>query len=235
VYVTMAKCNFVHAVQCACATLGINAFRPPPMLRKEKESKKDFSKPYVYASARIEASNITTPETSMNRCGLGWSASITSTSTARRTKRRWPATPAGSTSASRDAETVRHAFLARTQGAAKVCQPSRCQGNRYQVEPQWAGAPRTRFDPFDLSQDRTVTRWCVPRLATVLVQSPSAISRSKSLATNRLTAQNRNRRWDYLAALRAEYQARQKRRTGRSIHPVALTRKWTCPLTNAEA
>jgi putative transposase len=89
------------------------------------------------------------------------------------------------------------------------------QGNRYQVEPQWAGRTlELRFDPFDLAQIELYLDGMPLGRATVIVQN-----RQRHLAVERLVTEppdppKPQSSLDYLAALRAEYHAQQQRELG---------------------
>ncbi len=114
-----------------------------------------------------------------------------------------------------DPETVRRAFLWREKRKVRQDATLSLQGNRYQVESQWAGRTlELRFDPFDLSQVELYLDSTPLGLATVMVQN-----RQRHLAVERLATEPPNppkpqSSLDYLAALRAEYQARQQRELG---------------------
>ncbi len=119
-----------------------------------------------------------------------------------------------------DPETVRRAFLWREKRKVRKDATLSLQGNRYQVEPQWAGRTlELRFDPFDLSQielylDDGVGYNAGLGLATVLVQNRQRHLAVECLATEPPDPPKPKSSLDYLAALRAEYQARQQRELG---------------------
>ena len=89
------------------------------------------------------------------------------------------------------------------------------QGNRYQVEPQFAGRTlELRFDPFDLSQIELWQDGADLGLATVVIQNRQRHLAVAHLATEPPGPPKPKSSLDYLAVLRAEYQAQQQRELG---------------------
>jgi putative transposase len=119
-----------------------------------------------------------------------------------------------------DPETVRRAFLWREKRKVRKDATLSLQGNRYQVEPQWAGRTlELRFDPFDLSQielylDGGAGDHARLGMATVIVQNRQRHLAVERLATEPPDPPKPKSSLDYLAALRAEYQAQQQRALG---------------------
>jgi putative transposase len=115
---------------------------------------------------------------------------------------------------------VRRAFLWREKRKVRRDATLSLQGNRYQVEPHLAGHTlELRFDPFDLSQielylDGGVGDNARLGLATVIVQNRQRHLAVERLATEPPDPPKPKSSLDYLAALRAEYQARQQRELG---------------------
>ena len=74
-----------------------------------------------------------------------------------------------------DPETLRRAFLWREKRKVKRDATLSLQGNRYQVDPRWAGRTlELRFDPFDLSQIELYLDHAALGLATVVIQQRSS-------------------------------------------------------------
>jgi len=168
----------------------------------------------------------------MNRCGLAGVASITSTSTARRTKRA-AATPLASPGASPDAENgaPRVPVARETQGAQR-CHPLAA---RQSLSGRAAvGGPHPRNSASIRSTYRRSN--CTSMVRPSAWPLSSCRSRQRHLAVERLATEppdppKPKSSLDYLAALRAEYQARQQRELG----PLQFTQlplpEVTCPLT----
>ena len=115
-----------------------------------------------------------------------------------------------------DPETLRRAFLWREQRRVTKTATISLQGNRYQVDPRFAGRTlELRFDPFDLSHVELYLEGQPQGVATVLEQG-----RQRHLAVQRLVTDppdppRPKSSLDYLAALRAEHQAQQQKALGR--------------------
>jgi putative transposase len=114
-----------------------------------------------------------------------------------------------------DPETVRRAFLWREKRKVRRDATLSLQGNRYQVDPQWAGRTlELRFDPFDLSQVELDLDSRRLGLATVLFQNRQRHLAVEHLATEPPDPPQPKSSLDYLAALRTEYHAQQQRELG---------------------
>jgi putative transposase len=110
---------------------------------------------------------------------------------------------------------VRRAFLWREKRKVRKDATLSLQGNRYQVEPHLAGRTiELRFDPFDLSQIELYLDSTCLGLATVVVQNRQRHLAVERLATEPPDPPKPKSSLDYLAALRAEYQAQQQRELG---------------------
>jgi putative transposase len=115
-----------------------------------------------------------------------------------------------------DPETLRQAFLWREQRKVRRDATLALQGNLYQVDPHLAGRTvELRFDPFDLSQVELFLDGRSLGVATVVTQNRQKHLMVERLATEPLTPPKPKSSLDYLAALRAEYQAQQLRQVGR--------------------
>jgi transposase InsO family protein len=114
-----------------------------------------------------------------------------------------------------DPEILRQAFLWREQRKVRRDATLALQGNSYEVDPHLAGCTvQLRFDPFDLSHIEMFLDGRSLGVATVHTQN-----RQKHLAVERLATEppappKPKSSLDYLAALRAEYQAQQRREAG---------------------
>jgi len=114
-----------------------------------------------------------------------------------------------------DPETVRRAFLWREKRKVRRDATLSLQGNRYQVEPRYAGRTlELRFDPFDLSQIELYLDGVSQGLATVMVQNRQRHLAVEHLATEPPEPPKPQSSLDYLAALRAEYHAQHQRELG---------------------
>ena len=115
-----------------------------------------------------------------------------------------------------DPETLRRAFLWREQRKVKRDATLSLQGNRYQVDPRWAGPTlELRFDPFDLCQIELLLDHAALGLASVVIQQ-----RQRHLAVARLASEppeppKPQSSLDFLSILRAEYRAQQQQQLGR--------------------
>jgi putative transposase len=114
-----------------------------------------------------------------------------------------------------DSETLRQAFLWREQRKVHRDATLALQGNSYQVDPHLAGRTvELRFDPFDLSQIEMFLDGRSLGVATVRQQNRQKHLAVERLATEPLAPPKPKSSLDYLAALRAEYQAQQRRSAG---------------------
>jgi transposase InsO family protein len=115
-----------------------------------------------------------------------------------------------------DPETLRRAFLWREKRKVHRDATLSLQGNRYQVEPRWAGrALELRFDPFDLSQVELYLEGQALGLADVLTQGRQRHLAVERLATEPPAPPKPQTSLDFLTALRAEYARQQQQTLGR--------------------
>jgi transposase InsO family protein len=115
-----------------------------------------------------------------------------------------------------DPELVRRAFLWREQRRVTKTATISLQGNRYQVDPRFAGRQlELRFDPFDLAHIELFLDGQPQGVATVLEQGRQRHLAVQRLATDPPSPPRPKSSLDYLAALRAEHQAQQQKDLGR--------------------
>jgi putative transposase len=115
-----------------------------------------------------------------------------------------------------DPETLRSAFLWREKRKVKRDATLSLQGNRYQVDPRWAGRTlELRFDPFDLSRIELYLDNVALGLATVFVQLHQRHLAVARLASEPPDPPEPQSSLDFLSILRAEYRAQQQQQLGR--------------------
>jgi transposase InsO family protein len=115
-----------------------------------------------------------------------------------------------------DPETLRRAFLWREKRKVHRDATLSLQGNRYQVQPQWAGRTlELRFDPFDLSHVELYLDGQSLGAASVLTQGRQRHLAVERLATEPPAPPKPQTALDFLAALRAEYAQQQHQTLGR--------------------
>ena len=100
-----------------------------------------------------------------------------------------------------DPETVRRAFLWREKHQVRRDATLSLQGNRYQVDPRYAGRTlELRFDPFDLTQVELHLGGTLVGLATVMIQLHQRHLAVAHLATEPPDSPKPKSSLDYLAA-----------------------------------
>lgn len=115
-----------------------------------------------------------------------------------------------------DPESLRRAFLWREQRRVTKTATLSLQGNRYQVDPRFASRTlELRFDPFDLAHVELYLDGQPQGVATVLEQGRQRHLAVARLATDPPDPPPPKSSLDYLAALRAEHQAQQRKEIGR--------------------
>jgi putative transposase len=222
VYVDNGQVYSSTQFNAACATLGIERIQTAPYSPQAKgKIERWFETLRAQFLPEVEASNLTTL-TELNESLWAWLECVYHQHEHSETKQA-PLTryTAGLEQVRHaDPETVRRAFLWREKRKVRKDATLSLQGNRYQVEPQWAGRIlELRFDPFDLSQielylDSDGRDNPHLGLATVIVQNRQRHLAVERLATEPPDPPKPKSSLDYLAALRAEYQARQQRELG---------------------
>jgi putative transposase len=222
VYVDNGQVYSSTQFHAACATLGIQRIQTAPYSPEAKgKIERWFETLRAQFLPEVEASNLTTL-TELNESLWAWLECVYHQHEHSETKQ----TPLARYTAGlehvrhADPDTVRRAFLWREKRKVRKDATLSLQGNRYQVESQWAGRTlELRFDPFDLSQVELYLEGGVGDnarlgLATVIVQNRQRHLAVERLATEPPDPPQPKSSLDYLAALRAEYQARQQRELG---------------------
>ena len=217
VYVDNGQVYSSTQFNAACATLGIQRIQTAPYAPEAKGKQERFFETLrAQFLPEVEASNLTTL-TDLNESLWAWLECVYHQREHSETKQ----TPLARYTAGldqvrhADPETVRRAFLWREKRKVRRDATLSLQGNRYQVEPHLAGRTlELRFDPFDLTQIELYLDGARLGLATVLVQNRQRHLAVERLATEPPDPPKPKSSLDYLAALRAEYQAQQQRELG---------------------
>ncbi len=217
IYVDHGQVYSSPQFNAACATLGIQRLHTAPYSPEAKgKIERWFESLRAQFLPEVEASHLTTL-TDLNESLWAWLECVYHQHEHSETKQTpWARYTAGLDQVRHaDPETVRRAFLWREKRQVRQDATLSLQGNRYQVEPRLAGRRlELRFDPFDLSQIELYLDGTRLGLATVVLQN-----RQRHLAVERLVTEppdppQPKSSLDYLAALRAEYRARQQRELG---------------------
>jgi len=202
----------------ACASLGIHRLHATPY-RPEGKGKQErfFETVRLQFLPEVEASQLTTLA-ELNESLWAWLACVyhvrVHSETGQTPLERFTAgldqvRPA-------DPELVRRAFLWREQRRVTKTATISLQGNRYQVDPRFAGRQlELRFDPFDLAHIELFLDGQPQGVATVLEQGRQRHLAVQRLATDPPNPPRPKSSLDYLAALRAEHQAQQQKDLGR--------------------
>jgi transposase InsO family protein len=217
VYVDNGQVYSSTQFNAACATLGIQRIQTAPYAPEAKgKIERWFETLRAQFLPEVDASNLTTLA-DLNESLWAWLECVYHQHEHSETQQ----TPLARYTAGlehvrhADPEIVRRAFLWREKRKVRKDATLSLQGNRYQVEPQWAGRTlELRFDPFDLSQVELYLDSTPLGLATVMVQNRQRHLAVERLATEPPDPPKPKSSLDYLAALRAEYQARQQRELG---------------------
>jgi putative transposase len=217
VYVDNGQVYSSLQFNAACATLGIERIQTAPYSPEAKGKQERFFETLrAQFLPEVETSNITTL-TDLNESLWAWLECVYPQHEHSETKQ----TPFARYTAGldqvrhADPETVRRAFLWREKRKVRKDATLSLQGNRYQVEPHLAGRTlELHFDPFDLSQIELYLDGTRLGLATVVTQNRQRHLAVERLATEPPDPPKPKSSLDYLAALRAEYQAQQQRELG---------------------
>jgi transposase InsO family protein len=217
VYVDNGQVYSSTQFNAACATLGVQRIQTAPYAPQAKGKQERFFETLrAQFLPEVEASSLTTL-TDLNESLWAWLECVYHQHEHSETKQ----TPLARYTAGldqvrhADPETVRRAFLWREKRQVRKDATLSLQGNRYQVDPQLAGRTlELRFDPFDLTQIELYLDGARLGLATVIVQNRQRHLAVQRLATEPPDPPKPKSALDYLAALRAEYQARQQRELG---------------------
>lgn len=217
VYVDNGQVYSSTQFNAACATLGIQRIQTAPYSPEAKGKQERFFETLrTQFLPEVEASNLTTL-TDLNESLWAWLECVYHQHEHGETKQTpWARYTAGLDHVRHaDPETVRRAFLWREKRQVRKDATLSLQGNRYQVEPHLAGRTiELRFDPFDLAQLELYLDGARLGLATVMVQNRQRHLAVQRLATEPPDPPKPKSSLDYLAALRAEYQAQQQRELG---------------------
>jgi putative transposase len=217
VYVDNGQVYSSTQFNAACATLGIQRIQTAPYSPEAKGKQERFFETLrLQFLPEVEASNITTL-TDLNESLWAWLECVYHQHEHSETKQTpWARYTVGLDQVRHaDPETVRRAFLWREKRKVRRDATLSLQGNRYQVEPHLAGRTlELRFDPFDLSQIELYLDGTRLGLATVVVQNRQRHLAVERLATEPPDPPKPKSSLDYLAVLRAEYQAQQQRELG---------------------
>ena len=217
VYVDNGQVYSSTQFNAACATLGIERIQTAPYSPEAKGKQERFFETLrLQFLPEVEVSNLTTLA-DLNESLWAWLECVYHQHEHSETKQ----TPLARFTAGlaqvrhADPETVRRAFLWREKRKVRKDAMLSLQGNRYQVEPHLAGRTlELRFDPFDLSQIELYLDSTRLGVATVIVQNRQRHLAVERLATEPPDPPKPKSSLDYLAALRAEYQAQQQRELG---------------------
>lgn len=218
VYVDNGPVYSALQFNAACAMLGIRRLQTAPYAPEAKGKQERFFETLrAQFLPEVEASDLTTL-TDLNESLWAWLECIYHQHVHRETQQ----TPLARYTTglehvrSADLETVRRAFLWREKRKVRRDAALSLQGNRYQVDPRWAGRTlELRFDPFDLSQVELYLDSVSLGTATVVTQNRQRHLAVERLATEPPDPPKPQSSLDFLAALRAEYRAQQQQQLGR--------------------
>jgi putative transposase len=217
VYVDNGQVYSSVQFNAACATLGIERIQTAPYSPEAKGKQERFFETLrLQFLPEVEASNLTTLA-ELNDSLWAWLELIYHQHEHSETHQTpWARYTAGLDQVRHaDPETVRRAFLWREKRKVRRDATLSLQGNRYQVEPQWAGRTlELRFDPFDLAHLELYLEGRALGLATVVIQQRQRHLAVEHLATEPPEPPKPKSSLDYLAALRAEYHTQQQRALG---------------------
>ncbi len=217
-YVDNGQVYSAHQFAAACATLAIRRIQAAPYSPEGKGKQERF-----FETARsqflpeVEASQLTTLA-DLNESLWAWLECLYHQREHSETKQTPLARYTAGLAQVRtvDPETLRRAFLWREKRKVYRDATIALQGNRYQVQPQWAGRTlELRFDPFDLSHLELYLEGQALGTASVLTQGRQRHLAVERLATEPPTPPKSQTSLDFLAALRAEYRTQQQHALGR--------------------
>jgi transposase InsO family protein len=202
----------------ACATLGIQRIQTAPYAPQAKGKQERFFETLrAQFLPEVEASDISTLA-DLNASLWAWLECVYHQHEHSETRQ----TPLSRYTAGLeqvravDPEALRLAFLWREKRKVRRDATLSLQGNRYQVDPTLAGRTvELRFDPFDLSRVELYLDGARLGTATVVTQNRQRHLAVERLATDPPDPPKPQSSLDFLAALRAEYQAQQQQELGR--------------------
>jgi transposase InsO family protein len=218
IYVDNGQVYSATQFGAACATLGIQRWHSAPYAPEGRGKQERFFETLrLQFLPEVEASQLTTL-TELNESLWAWlecayhvrvHSETEQTPLARFTAGLAQVRPV-------DPETLRRAFLWREKRKVSKTATLSLQGNRYQVDPRFAGRTlELRFDPFDLAHVELYLDGQPQGTATVLAQGRQRHLAVARLATEPPDPPRPKSSLDYLAVLRAEHQAQQQQALGR--------------------
>ena len=218
IYVDNGQVYSAIQFAAACATLGVQRIQATPYAPEGRGKQERFFETLrAQFLPEVESSDITTLS-ALNESLWAWLECLYHQRVHTETQQ----TPLARYSAGLDQvrpvdpETLRRAFLWREKRKVKRDATLSLQGNRYQVDPRWAGRTlELRFGPFDLSQIELYLDTVALGLATVFVQQRQRHLAVARLATEPPAPPPPQSSLDFLAVLRAEYRAQQQQQLGR--------------------
>ena len=217
VYVDNGQVYSSVQFSAACATLGIERIQTAPYSPEAKGKQERFFQTLrLQFLPEVEASNIM-HLTELNASLWAWLECVYHQHEHSETHQTpWARYTAGLDQVRHaDPETVRRAFLWREKRKVRRDATLSLQGNRYQVDTQFAGRTlELRFDPFDLTQVELYLERTLVGMATVVLQQRQRHLAVEHLATEPLEPPKPKSSLDYLAALRAEYHTQQQHELG---------------------
>ena len=217
VYVDNGQVYASVQFNAACATLGIQRIQTAPYSPEAKGKQERFFETLrLQFLPEVETSNVTNL-TELNVSLWAWLECVYHRRVHSETHQTpWARYTAGLDQVRHaDPETVRKAFLWREKRKVRRDATLSLQGNRYQVDPRYAGRTlELRFDPFDLAQVELYLDQNRVGMATVVIQQRQRHLAVEHLATEPPVPPKPKSSLDYLAALRAEYQTQQRRELG---------------------
>jgi transposase InsO family protein len=217
VYVDNGQVYSSTQFSAACATLGIERIQAAPYSPEAKGKQERFFETLrLQFLPEVETANVTTL-TELNVSLWAWLECVYHRHEHSETHQTpWARYTAGLAQVRHaDPETVRRAFLWREKRKVRRDATLSLQGNRYQVDTQFAGRTlELRFDPFDLTQVELYLERTLVGMATVVIQQRQRHLAVEHLASEPPDPPKPKSSLDYLAALRAEYQAQQQRELG---------------------
>ena len=218
IYVDNGQVYSATQFGAACATLSIKRLQAAPYSPEGKgKQERFFETVRAQFLPEVDTSNLTTL-TDLNESLWAWLECLYHQHEHSETKQTPLARYTAGLAQVRavDPETLRRAFLWREKRKVYRDATISLQGNRYQVEPQWAGRTlELRFDPFDLSHIELYLDGQPLGAASVITQGRQRHLAVERLATEPPTPPKPQTSLDFLAALRAEYHTQQQHTLGR--------------------
>ena len=216
-YVDNGKVYVAQQFAAACATLGIQTLHATPYRPEGKGKMERFwSTLQVQFLPEVDVSQITTLD-DLNQSFWAWLECLyhrqIHSETQQTPLERYRAGVAQVRPA--DPEVLRKAFLWRETRKVRKDATLSLQGNTYQVDPAYAGRTlELRFDPFDLARVELFLDSRALGTASVVTQGRLRHLAVEQLALTPPAPPKLKSSVDYLAALRAEYQALLQKEAG---------------------